>query len=188
MVRACAYIHGVGFCIAYSDILVFLGPQTADKQEKRSAFFDVRNGIPVFHSISHLDNDPVNAGEPVKMGFLYMKPQQSLIRRRKTYRDEEGVVVGYGAEEVYFVAKPRDYETHPLREGEVRNTSIFHRSMTMALEELADPVRKAEWSRRWHAQLNEPEPDAPVDPKTGKRKRYSRLDAFIRTCLMRQMQ
>ena len=40
-----------------------------------------------------------------------MKPQQSLIRRRKTYRDEEGVIVGYGAEEVYFVAKPRDYET-----------------------------------------------------------------------------
>ena len=39
MVRACAYIHGVGFCIAYSTIKVFLVPQKADKQEKRSAFF-----------------------------------------------------------------------------------------------------------------------------------------------------
>ena len=29
----------MGFCIVYSDILVFLGPQTADKQEKKSAFF-----------------------------------------------------------------------------------------------------------------------------------------------------
>ena len=93
-----------------------------------------------------------------KYSKLDMKPK-SLIRRRKTYRDEEGVIVGYGAEEAYFVANPRDYETHPLREGEKRNTSIFHRSMTEALQELSDPVRKAEWSKRWHAQLNEPEPD-----------------------------
>ena len=48
-----------------------------------------------------------------------MKPN-SLIRRRKTYRDEKGVIVGYGAEEAYFVANPRDYNTHPLREGEKR--------------------------------------------------------------------
>jgi hypothetical protein len=183
----CAYIHGVGFCIAYSDILVFLGPQTADNQKKRSAFFDVRNGIPVFHSISHLDNDPVNAGELLRWDFLYMKPQQSLIRRRKTYRDEEGVVVCYGAEEVYFVAKPRDYETHPLREGEIRNTSIFHRSMTEALAELSDPVRKAEWSKRWHAQLNEPEPDAPIERKSGKRHIYLRLDRYVQSVLQRQM-
>ena len=116
-----------------------------------------------------------------------MKPQQSLIRRRKTYRDEEGVIVGYGAEEVYFVAKPRDYETHPLREGEVRNTSIFHRSMTMALEELKDPVRKAEWSKRWHAQLNEPEPDAPIERKTGKRHIYLRLDRYVQSVIQRQI-
>ena len=43
-----------------------------------------------------------------KYSKLDMKPK-SLIRRRKTYRDEEGVIVGYGAEEAYFVANPRDY-------------------------------------------------------------------------------
>ena len=48
--RVCTHIHSVGFCIAYSDILVFLGPQTADKQEKRSAFFDVRKGIPIWNT------------------------------------------------------------------------------------------------------------------------------------------
>lgn len=121
-----------------------------------------------------------------KYSKLDMKPK-SLIRRRKTYRDEEGVVVGYGAEEAYFVAKPRDYSTHSLREGEVRNTSIFHRSMTMALEELADPIRKVEWSKKWHAQLNEPEPDAPVDRKTGKRHIYLRLDRYVQSVLQRQM-
>ena len=33
------YIHSVGFCIAYSNRQVFLGPQKADKQEMKSAFF-----------------------------------------------------------------------------------------------------------------------------------------------------
>ena len=33
------YIHSVGFCIAYSNYRVFLGPQTTDKQQKESAFF-----------------------------------------------------------------------------------------------------------------------------------------------------
>ena len=61
--RVCTHIHSVGFCIAYSDILVFLGPQTADKQEKRSAFFDVRKGNTVFPYISHLNNDLANARE-----------------------------------------------------------------------------------------------------------------------------
>lgn len=121
-----------------------------------------------------------------KYSKLDMKPK-SLIRRRKTYRDEEGVIVGYGAEEAYFVANPRDYETHPLREGEKRNTSIFHRSMTEALQELSDPVRKAEWSKRLHAQLNEPEPDVPVDRKTGKRHIYLRLDRYVQSVLQRQM-
>ena len=115
-----------------------------------------------------------------------MKPK-SLIRRRKTYRDEEGVVVGYGAEEAYFVANPRDYETHPLREGEIRNTSIFHRSMTEALLELSDPVRKAEWSKRWHAQLQEPEPDAPIERKSGKRHIYLRLDRYVQSVIQRRL-
>jgi len=37
--RVCSYIHSVGFCIAYSNYRVFLGPQTTDKQKKESAFF-----------------------------------------------------------------------------------------------------------------------------------------------------
>ena len=115
-----------------------------------------------------------------------MKPK-SLIRRRKTYRDEEGVIVGYGAEEMYFVANPRDYSVNPLREGERRNTSIFHRSMTMALEELADPMRRAEWSRRWHQQLQEPDSDAPIERKTGKRHIYLRLDRYVQSKIQQKL-
>lgn len=37
--RVLLYIHSVGFCIAYSNYRVFLGPQTTDKQQKESAFY-----------------------------------------------------------------------------------------------------------------------------------------------------
>ena len=44
--RVCSYIHSVGFCIAYSNYRVFLGPQTTDKQKKESAFF-MRSDKPI---------------------------------------------------------------------------------------------------------------------------------------------
>ena len=43
------------------------------------------------------------------------------------------------------------------------------------------------WQDRFKAQLKKPEPDAPIDPDTGRHKTYFRLDAFIRTCLLREM-
>lgn len=33
-----------------------------------------------------------------------------------------------------------------------------------------------------------PEPEAPIDPDTGRHKTYFRFDAFIRTCLLREME
>lgn len=111
----------------------------------------------------------------------------NVIRRRKTYRDEEGIIVGYGIEEAYVVANPRDYSVHPLTESEKRNATIFQQSMKMALEELADPDKRAEWSRRWHEQLNAPEPDAPIERKTGKRHIYRRLDRYVQSVIQRQL-
>ncbi len=50
-----------------------------------------------------------------------------------------------------------------------------------------NPERKAEWSKRWHAQLNEPEPDAPIERKTGKRHIYLRLDRYVQSVIQRQL-
>ena len=36
--RVYTYIHSVGFCIAYSNYRVFLGPQKADKQKGNPRF------------------------------------------------------------------------------------------------------------------------------------------------------
>ena len=67
--RACTYIHGVGFCIAYSDIWVFSGPLPADKQERDPRFL-MLGTEPVIHS-PHLNNDLAYAGELLRWDFLY---------------------------------------------------------------------------------------------------------------------
>lgn len=113
--------------------------------------------------------------------------KSNIIRRRKTYRDEEGNIVGYGADEAYYVANPRNYVTHPLSENEERNTIVFAQAMQIALKELADPERRAEWSKRWHQQLKEPEADAPIERKTGKRHIYRRLDRYVQSVIQRQL-
>ncbi|MBR6117104.1 MAG: hypothetical protein IKP93_06470 [Paludibacteraceae bacterium] len=43
------------------------------------------------------------------------------------------------------------------------------------------------WQDRYKAQLQKPEPEAPINPDTGRHKTYYRFDAFIRTCLLREM-
>ena len=68
--RVVIYIRSVGFCIAYSEWLVFLGPQWADKQEKRNPrFLMSEKEYPFFH-ISHLNNDPANARELLRWDFF----------------------------------------------------------------------------------------------------------------------
>ena len=111
----------------------------------------------------------------------------NIVHRKKTFRDEHGNLIGEGVQESYIVSHPRDYTVHPLREGERRNTSLFALSMNMALKELSDPDRRAYWNQRWHAQLTTPEPEAPIDRKTGKRHIYRRLDRYVQAVLRRNM-
>jgi hypothetical protein len=66
--RACTYIHihGVGFCIAYSDIWVFSGPLPADKQERDPRFYlDCWN-----YSFPRLDKDLANSQIMSRWGFF----------------------------------------------------------------------------------------------------------------------
>ncbi len=141
-----------------------------------------------------------------------------IINRRKQYRDEKGRIVNESAPEAYAVRHPRDWKRNPAtgKELECQNRfkaasaetkrillaanpeayaaahaatapdpSVTSAPATPTAEELAT-LRY--WQDRFQKQLRRPEPDAPIDPKTGKRKIYLRLDAFIRTCLMRNMQ
>ena len=130
-----------------------------------------------------------------------------IINRRKQYRDEKGRVVNESAPEAYALRHPRDWKKNPAtgRELECQNRFKAASAQTKRILLAAKPEAYAAahngtlpseedlatlryWQSRFQKQLRRPEPDAPIDPKTGKRKRYSRLDAFIRTCLMREMQ
>ena len=130
-----------------------------------------------------------------------------IINRRKQYRDDKGRVINESAPEAYAVRHPRDWKKNPAvgRELECQNrfkaaSAEAKRILLAANPEAYAAAHNGEqpseealaalkmWLDRFQRQLRRAEPDAPVDPKTGRRKRYSRLDAFIRTCLMREMQ
>ena len=130
-----------------------------------------------------------------------------IINRRKQYRDDKGRIVNESAPEAYAVRRPRDWKKNPAtgRELECQNrfkeaSAETRRILLAARPEAYAAAHNGEqpseedlatlkmWQERFQRQLRRAESDAPIDPKTGKRKRYSRLDAFIRTCLMREMQ
>jgi len=129
-----------------------------------------------------------------------------IINRRKQYRDDKGRIVNESEPEAYAVRHPRDWKKNPAQGRELACQNRFKAASaeTKRILLAAKPEDYAEahngatptpddlatlryWQDRFQKQLRRGEPDAPIDPHTGKRKRYSRLDAFIRTCLMRQM-
>lgn len=129
------------------------------------------------------------------------------ITRRKTYRDAQGRIKGMSEPESYTICNPRDWKKNPATGKELEHQLLFkqasaetkrillpskpeayakeHNGATPTPEELAT-LRY--WQERFYAQLDKGETEAPIDPKTQKQKIYIRLDAFIRTCLLRQSQ
>ena len=127
-----------------------------------------------------------------------------IINRRKAYRDDKGRIVNESAPEAYAVRHPRDWKKNPAtgKELECQNRFRAASAETKRILLAADSEAYAAahngtlpsdedlatlhyWQNRFRKQLRRAEQDAPIDPSTGKRKRYSRLDAFIRSCLMR---
>lgn len=128
------------------------------------------------------------------------------INRRKTYRDSQGRIKGMSAPESYKIVNPRDWKKNPAKGKELEHQLLFKQAcaetkrilLPLKPEAYAAAHNGAQpsdedlatlkmWQDRFDAQLDKPEPDAPIDPNTGKRKQYFRLDAFIRTCLLREM-
>lgn len=120
-------------------------------------------------------------------GRLSKKDKTGTIQRRKHYRDEQGRVIAEGRNESYCVQNPRDYKKHPPRGEELRNITLFQQAARLAKQEREDPVRLAYWTERFNAQLRHGEPDAPLDPHTGRPRIYHRLHIFIQSALLRQL-
>lgn len=120
-------------------------------------------------------------------GRINKNEKRSPVHRRKAFRDEYGNIIGYGVNESYLVTQPRDYKKKPPTGAELANITTFRQAATQAKQELADPERRAYWTTRWHAQLQEGEADAPIDPLTHKPKIYLRLDKFVVSVLYRNI-
>ena len=125
------------------------------------------------------------------------------ISRQKHYRLPNGQNTGTGKKEFYRLTNPRDFKVNPLSQNEVNNHEWFRQAALRANEILSaakpgtnpTPEQLAElnsWQHRFMAQIaskrgSKPDPEAPIDPKTGKQKRYVLFSAFIRAILYLQL-
>lgn len=116
------------------------------------------------------------------------KKEQVIYRQKGTY-SPDGVQTGTCAAEVYVISNPRDWKKKPATGAELAKLRRFKEACRLTKEQLADhnPARP-KWVSRWEAQLKHPEADSPMDPRTGKRKIYGRLDNFVRAKILKQLQ
>ena len=105
-----------------------------------------------------------------------------IVFRQKTTR--EGIVFH---QEAYVITNPRNRQKNPPTGEELRHLQLFRQACLLTKQQIADPVLHAQWRQRFQAQLAKPDKDAPIDPKTGKRKIYSQLPAYIRATILRQL-
>lgn len=129
------------------------------------------------------------------------------VMRRKKYRAPNGAVLHTGAQEMYKVVNPRDYEKTPPKGAELANINLFTDSKNRASEiirsgrftdeelaamTLAERTRMLglrklldDYTRRFYAQFKRPDHEAPLEkrPRPGstklRRKQYVKLDTFI---------
>ena len=115
------------------------------------------------------------------------KKSKTVFRRKSTY-DENGNIIGQGAQESYVIENPRDWKKNPPVGAEKRRLDNWTVACQRAKIELRDEALAAAWKQRFQAQLKTPEADAPVDPRTRKPKTYIRLDCFVRAAIFRSLQ
>ena len=142
--------------------------------------------------------------------------KQGIIHRQKKYKDDNGKVIFEGRQEAYAVRHPRDYKKNPPQGEELRNINIFREANRITTELihldqelkaaqasdnpetaiqaiLQDPTTAAKaeqlriYKSRFKKQVKRPDPQAPIDPHTHKRKQYKTLNTFIRAIIYQDL-
>ena len=116
-----------------------------------------------------------------------LQNRDKTIFRRKRVFDAQGHVIGELSQEAYVVHNPRDWKKNPPKGAEKQRIDNWTKACKQASDIRKDPEQLAQWKQRWAAQLQVPEPDAPLDKKTGRQKIYVRLDGFIRATIFREL-
>ncbi len=142
--------------------------------------------------------------------------KQGIIHRQKKYKDDNGKVIFEGRQEAYAVRHPRDYKKNPPQGEELRNINIFREANRLTTELihldnkmktaqasdnseaarqaiLQDPTTAAKaeqlqiYKSRFKKQIKRPDPQAPIDPNTRKRKQYRTLNTIIRALIYQDL-
>ena len=129
--------------------------------------------------------------------------KHGAINRRKIFRTPDGKIIAKGKKEIYHIANPRNFDKTPQTSGERRNHENFRQAAATMKRILwaANPDNNptpeqleelATWQKRFKDQLprlhgNRPDPEASIDAKTGKLKRYVLFPAFIRAIVYNQI-
>ena len=116
-----------------------------------------------------------------------LNQKDKTVFRKKVARDDQGRVIAEMKQEVYVVQHPRDWKKNPPTGAEKRRLDNWTIACQRAKIELRDETLAAIWKQRFQAQLKNPEPGTPIDPRTHKPKVYIRLDCFVRAAIFRSL-
>ena len=109
-----------------------------------------------------------------------LNKKDKTVFRQKFARDSHGAVIRPMKKEVYVIQNPRDWKKNPATGAEKQKQDRWAEACAKTKAILHDPEQRALWQQRWQAQLKKAETDAPIDPRSGKRKIYAKFDCYVR--------
>lgn len=128
-----------------------------------------------------------------------LDPKHELINRQKHLHNPDGSVSKTCKPEIYLWREKRNYELKPPKGAELAHLQHFGEAAkrTKLLiyaykfpETASDEQRQLleQYRLRYESQRKgAPDPQAPVDKKTGKQKYYFRFDNFIRAMIYQEL-
>lgn len=114
-----------------------------------------------------------------------LNKKDKTVFRQKIARDSDGRVICPMQKEVYVVQHPRDWKKKPAEGAEKLKLDRWKEACAKTKQILDDPEQRALWQQRWQAQLKKADLDAPIDPRTSKRKIYIKFDCYVRAKVWR---
>mgnify|MGYP003495924580 FL=1 len=114
-----------------------------------------------------------------------LNQKDKTVFRKKVARDDQGRVIAEMKQEVYVVQHPRDWKKKPAKGAEKLKQERWAEASAKTKAILDNPELRSQWELQWQAQLKKAEADAPIDPRTKRRKIYIKFDCYVRSKVWR---
>jgi len=124
--------------------------------------------------------------EPIAHVHGKIYKDEDVVHRTKTFRNSKGQIIRQGPDETYH-REPRNYKSKPAVGAEKANLDLNQQAWLQTAAEFKNPVRAAYWQQRFDEQSFSPDAEAPINPKTGKRKIYAQVRPFARAIIRQQI-